>query len=175
MTSFWDPFTFDPFFSDITRPFGGSGDRDRWNTPLLTDTGNQPGALANTGGRGGALTTPSRGWEAFTRAPRLDVTETDKEYIIKADLPGLNKDEVKIHLDNDVLTIEGERKDEREDRDGDRFHIVERTFGRFRRSIRLPPDAQVDNVNAKMENGVLELDIPKNQEVREQRKKVDIQ
>ncbi|KAI9008185.1 heat shock protein Hsp20, partial [Gaertneriomyces semiglobifer] len=88
--------------------------------------------------------------------PRVDFTETDKNYVIKADLPGLDKKDVNISVQDDVLTISGERKNEREEKD-DKRHLVERSYGKFSRSIRLPIDVQVDDAAASMEHGVLQI------------------
>ncbi|KAJ3088349.1 hypothetical protein HK102_008966 [Quaeritorhiza haematococci] len=107
------------------------------------------------------------------RGPRLDVTETDKQYIIKADLPGLTKQDVHINVQDDVLMIEGERKQEKEEKDEKR-HIVERSWGKFSRRIRLPEDVNLGETTAKMENGVLELVFGKKAE-ESRRMKIDIQ
>ncbi|KAI9103016.1 HSP20-like chaperone [Phlyctochytrium arcticum] len=180
----------DPFFDfGFGRPFGMFDTRPM-ERMLLGDstmsgnpsnamtTGNQNNRQLSAGGMG-------PGWETFARGPRLDVTENDKGYCIKvanlvtfsilADLPGVNKNEVNVHLDDDILTIEGERKSDREEKDkSGRTHLIERNFGQFRRSIRLPADAKADNVKAKMENGVLCMEIAKNPEMKEKTKKIDI-
>ncbi|KAJ3334332.1 hypothetical protein HDU76_000025 [Blyttiomyces sp. JEL0837] len=106
---------------------------------------------------------------------RLDFTETDTNYVIHTDVPGINKDEVNITIKDDVLTISGERKSEYEEKDDKKQrHIVERRFGKFSRSVRLPQDVNVDEVNAKMENGVLELTIGKKKVVENDVKKINI-
>jgi HSP20 family molecular chaperone IbpA len=97
----------------------------------------------------------------YFRFPRLDMTETDNDYVIKADLPGLKKENVHVHVQDGVLTIEGERKEERVE-EGETRHFVERSFGRFSRSLRLPQDASIENLQALMNQGVLELKIQKN-------------
>ncbi|KAJ3203291.1 hypothetical protein HDU83_000660 [Entophlyctis luteolus] len=86
----------------------------------------------------------------------LDVSETDKGYVVHADVPGVKKEEVDVHIKDGVLTISGERSNNKEIKDGQR-HVVERSYGKFSRSIRLPEDANADKVTASMENGVLEL------------------
>ncbi|KAJ3334330.1 hypothetical protein HDU76_000023 [Blyttiomyces sp. JEL0837] len=106
---------------------------------------------------------------------RLDFTETDTSYVIHTDVPGINKDEVNITIKDDVLTISGERQSEYEEKDDKKQrHIVERRFGKFSRSVRLPQDVNVDEVNAKMENGVLELTIGKKKVVENDVKKINI-
>ncbi len=91
-----------------------------------------------------------------SRQPRLDVTETDKAYVFHADLPGLAKENVSISIQDHTLTIEGERSAKKEEKNEHR-HIVERSFGKFSRSLALPKDANTKEVKATMEHGVLEL------------------
>ncbi|KAJ3311523.1 hypothetical protein HDU76_003104 [Blyttiomyces sp. JEL0837] len=107
---------------------------------------------------------------------RLDFRETDTNYIIHTDVPGIPKDEVNVTIRDDVLTISGERKSVYEATDDDKKqrHIVERRFGKFSRSVRLPQDVNVDDVNAKMENGVLELRIGKRKGGENDVKKINI-
>lgn len=110
---------------------------------------------------------------AFTRSQLLsmdlDVQETDKAYILHADLPGLAKDQVQINLSPDnVLTIRGERKHEHVDEGagkegaGGKWRRVERSFGRFERSLKLPEGAvEPEHIQARMEHGVLTIEVPK--------------
>ncbi|KAJ3192999.1 hypothetical protein HDU83_000294 [Entophlyctis luteolus] len=91
---------------------------------------------------------------------RIDLTETEKGYLVHADVPGVKKEEVEIVVKDNILTISGERSVNKEIKD-DQRHLVERSFGKFSRSLRLPNDANADNVEASMENGVLELLFPK--------------
>ncbi|KAJ3027278.1 UNVERIFIED_CONTAM: hypothetical protein HDU68_004143 [Siphonaria sp. JEL0065] len=91
---------------------------------------------------------------------RLDLTENDKGYIVHADLPGVKKEEVNITIKDNVLTISGERNSNKETKD-DHRHVVERSFGKFSRSVRLPNDANADAVTATMDHGVLELTLAK--------------
>ena len=93
-------------------------------------------------------------------APALDVEETDKEYLIKADLPAIKKDDVKIAIDHGMLTLEGERKHEKEEK-GRKFHRVERSYGRFMRRLELPMDVDEQKVAAEFKEGVLNVHLPK--------------
>jgi len=91
--------------------------------------------------------------------PAIDVEEKDGAYLVKADLPGLKKDDIHIELRNSVLTLRGERRDEQEE-NKDGYHRVERTFGSFERSLRVPEGVTEKDIHAKYTDGVLELSIP---------------
>ncbi len=91
--------------------------------------------------------------------PAIDVEEKDGAYLVKADLPGLKKDDIHIELRNSVLTLRGERRDEHEEKK-DGYHRVERTFGSFERSLRVPEGVTEKDIHAKYTDGVLELSIP---------------
>lgn len=97
--------------------------------------------------------------------PRVDITEGEKNYLIRADVPGLDKKEISVTVDNGVLTIEGEKKQERKTDEGCYYHF-ERSFGKFSRSFALSEDVDSEHIEAKMENGVLELSIPKTEKAR---------
>src|SRR5437867_10277801 len=86
--------------------------------------------------------------------PLVDITEDDKEYLIKAELPEVKKDDVKVTVENGVLSITGERKFEKEEKDK-RYHRIERSYGSFLRSFALPDDADDTKVNAEFKDGVL--------------------
>src|SRR5881396_3849112 len=94
--------------------------------------------------------------------PLVDITEDDKEYLIKAELPEVKKDDVKVTVESGVLTISGERKFEREEK-GRKYHRVERAYGNFVRSFTLPDDADANKVNAEFKDGVLKVHVTKNE------------
>ena len=103
------------------------------------------------------------GGEALTLAewtPLVDISEDEKESLIKAELPGLKKEEIQVSLDNGMLTISGERKTEREEKTK-KYHRVERAYGRFERSFTLPDKADSTKVNAEFKDGVLQVRLPK--------------
>ena len=103
-----------------------------------------------TAGNGGA-----RRW-----VPAMDLVETDDHFVLKADLPGLSEDDVNIEVEDNVLTVSGERKSEHEDkREG--YVRVERSYGSFRRSLTLPEGVDPEAVSASFDKGVLEVRIPK--------------
>lgn len=94
--------------------------------------------------------------------PSIDVTETDKEIAITAEMPGLERKDVEISLENDVLTIRGEKKMEAEKDDKDKnVHVAERSYGVLYRALQLPPGVDPSSVQATMSNGVLKITIPK--------------
>jgi HSP20 family protein len=94
-------------------------------------------------------------------SPQVDITEDDKEYLIKADLPEMKKDEIKVNVTEGVLTISGERKTEKEEKNK-KFHRIERSYGTFERSFTLPDDANGAKVAAEFKEGVLRVHLPKN-------------
>src|SRR5436190_19955039 len=95
-------------------------------------------------------------------APLVDITEDDKEYLIKAELPEVKKDDVKVAVENGVLTISGERKFEKEEK-GRKYHRVERVYGNFVRSFTLPDDADANKMNAEFKDGVLKVHVTKSE------------
>ncbi|MBW2083600.1 MAG: Hsp20/alpha crystallin family protein [Deltaproteobacteria bacterium] len=92
--------------------------------------------------------------------PSVDLSETNKEYIVRAEIPGVDPKDFDIALNNNVLTIRGERKHEKETKE-ENFHRVERAYGSFTRSIQLPGEVNADKVSANYKNGVLEITLPK--------------
>jgi HSP20 family protein len=97
--------------------------------------------------------------------PLVDITEDDKEYLIKAELPEVKKEEVKVTVENGLLTINGERKFEKEEK-GKQYHRVERAYGSFVRSFSLPDDADSNKVNADFKDGVLRVRVAKSEQAR---------
>src|SRR5213596_3113554 len=92
--------------------------------------------------------------------PLVDITEDDKEYLIKAEVPEVKKDEVKVTVENGVLTLSGERKFEKEEKNK-RYHRVERAYGSFTRSFTFPDDASPGKVSAEFKDGVLTVHLAK--------------
>ncbi|KAL8210721.1 hypothetical protein R6Q57_005158 [Mikania cordata] len=122
----------------------------------------------------GDLPESSRETTAISNA-RIDWRETPEAHVFKADLPGLKKEEVKVEVEDDrVLQISGERTREHEEQDDDKWHRVERTTGKFLRRFRLPENVKMERVTATMENGVLTVTVPKEEEKRPVVKSIDI-
>lgn len=98
-------------------------------------------------------------------APRVDIAETDKSFIIKAEIPEIRKEDVRVTVDNGILTIGGERKLEQEEK-GKKFHRIERHYGKFSRSFTLPDNVDEANIKASFKEGMLTLQIQKIEEVK---------
>ena len=139
----WNPFgSLDPF-------------RKEMDTLLERFFGNSP-----RGAAGG------RGW-----SPQMDVEETAQEFIVKADIPGVDPKAVEVTVENGVLTIRGEKKEEREQKDKN-YHRVERFSGSFYRSVALPPGVDAEKVTATSAHGVITVTVPKKAET--QPKKITV-
>ena len=98
-------------------------------------------------------------------APLVDIVEDAKEYLIKAELPEVKKEEIKVGVQDDVLTITGERKYEKEEK-GKKYHRVERAYGSFARSFTVPEDADGAKVTAEFKDGILKVHLPKTEEAK---------
>lgn len=98
-------------------------------------------------------------------APLVDITEDEKEYLIKAELPEVRKEDVKVTVENRVLSVTGERRLEKEEKDK-KYHRIERAYGSFTRSFTVPDDADDSKVSAEFRDGVLTLRLPKNEKAR---------
>lgn len=101
----------------------------------------------------------------FDWSPTVDIAETSEEFHIKAELPEVKKEDVKLSVDNGVLRIEGERKQEKEEK-GKKFHRVERSYGSFMRTFILPDNVDESKVRAEYKDGVLDVRIPKTEKAK---------
>ena len=110
----------------------------------------------------------SRPW-----VPQVDITEDETAYTITSDLPDLPKESVKVTVEDGVLTVRGERKWEKKT-DTTKVHLVERTYGSFSRSFRLPDDAAGDKVTAQYKEGVLKVVVPKREEAKPRQVEVQV-
>jgi HSP20 family protein len=93
-------------------------------------------------------------------SPSADITETDTAYLIKAEIPGVQKEDVKVTVQDGMLTMQGERKMEKEEK-GKKFHCIERSYGSFVRSFRIPDDADENSVKAEFKDGMLNVTLTK--------------
>lgn len=109
--------------------------------------------------------------ERFT--PSVDITESDKEIRVSAELPGMDEKDIDITLNHDSLTIKGEKREEQEDKGKD-YYRMERSYGSFSRTIPLPAEIETDKVNAHYKKGILTITIPKSAKAIEAKKKITI-
>jgi HSP20 family protein len=107
---------------------------------------------------------------SLMRAPETDVIETQDEIRVQTEMPGLSRDDIELDLENNVLTIRGEKHEERtEDEREGRYHLAERRYGVFTRSFVLPRDVDAERIQADFENGVLTVTIPKSEQAKRRR------
>lgn len=110
-----------------------------------------------------APVTPGSGGTMRRWVPAMDLLETADHFVLRADLPGMTQEDVKIELEDSTLTVSGERKSEHEDKQ-EGYYRVERAFGGFSRSLTLPKGVDAAAVTASFDNGVLEIRVPKPEE-----------
>jgi HSP20 family protein len=134
-----DPFRWDPFkeLEEISDRFN----RIFGRLPVRRESGREAMTVAD--------------W-----APTVDITEDDKEYLIKAEIPEVDRKDVKVTVQDGVLTLTGERKQEKEEK-GKKFHRIERSYGSFVRSFTLPDDVSDDKLKAEFKDGMLLVHLPK--------------
>jgi HSP20 family protein len=105
------------------------------------------------------------GWTEGVWSPTVDVSEDKDNVIIRAEMPGMSKEDVKISIQDNVLTLKGEKKQEKEEKDKN-YHRIERSYGSFCRSFQLPTSVKSDKVKASYKDGVLSVTLPKTEEVK---------
>jgi HSP20 family protein len=138
----------------------------RW-TPMrhLSSLQDEMNRLFNAFARGGNGET---GWAMSTWAPPVDLYETEDALVLKAELPGVSKDDVSVEIHNNTLILRGQRKHEAEVKE-EHFHRVERAYGTFQRAFVLPAVVDQDQVQATYKDGVLELRLPKSEAAKPKR------
>jgi HSP20 family protein len=120
-----------------------------------------------------ALTETDASPAAIGWVPAMEITETPSEMIVSAELPGIEKKDVDISVDDDLLTISGEKAEEKTT-DDKKFHLWERSYGSFRRSFSLPRGVDASKINAEFKNGVLKVHMPKTTEAQAKGRKIEI-
>jgi HSP20 family protein len=123
--------------------------------------------LSSTRGNGGETMTVAD-W-----IPNVDVTEDDKEYLIKVEIPEVDKKDVKVTVQEGMLTIQGERKKEKEEK-GKRYHRMERVYGTFVRSFTLPEDVDEEKIEAEFKDGMLMVRLPKSEKAKPKKLEVKV-
>jgi HSP20 family protein len=106
--------------------------------------------------------------------PSLDVSETKNELVVKAEVPGMDPKDIDISLSDGMLTIKGEKKQEKEEKEAD-YHLVERSYGSFTRSVQLPKEVQSEKINASYKNGILKITLPKSEEAKKKEIKIKVE
>jgi HSP20 family protein len=124
--------------------------------------GRWPGRLGATNG------------DAVEWAPSANISETDKEYLIRAELPAVKKEDVKVTVDDGMITIEGERKQQKEDKN-EKLHRVESFYGHFTRSFSLPESVNESAIRCESKDGVLTVHIPKAESPKQQPKQIKVE
>ena len=130
----WDP------FADMDRFLSGMMPRTGWSSPRL--------AWSEDGGT------------QIEWSPSADISETDQEYLVRAEIPAVKKEDVKVTVEDGMLTICGERRKEKEEK-GERYHRIESLYGSFSRSFSLPENVDSNNIKCEDKDGVLTVHIPK--------------
>jgi len=110
----------------------------------------------------------------FEWSPSADISETDKEYVIRAELPAVRKEDVQVSLEGGVITIKGERKQQKEDKN-EKFHRTESFYGTFERSFSLPDNVKADAVRCESKDGILTVHLPKVETTKEKPRQISIQ
>ncbi len=111
------------------------------------------------------------GFTSGTWSPSVDIFENKENLVIEAELPGMKREDVDVSIENNVLTVRGERKFEKKD-DGDNYHRVERSYGAFTRSFTLPQTVTAEGAKADFTNGVLRVELPKRAETKARKIKI---
>ena len=153
----WHPF--DSLRQEIDRLFDDFG-VGRWRSPLL----------------GRSLFEADPFWRtevSWPKAPAVDVAETDKAYEVTAELPGMDESNIEVKLADDVLTIKGEKKEEKEGNKKD-YYVSERRYGSFQRSFTVPAGVDSSKIEANFKNGVLIVTLPKSAQAQKTEKKIEI-
>jgi HSP20 family protein len=148
-----------------TRPFSPFYDIEQW----FEDTLRKPFSLLSP-----SMIPGMRAAERYELSPSVDIFEEGKEVVMKAEIPGITKDDLKIDLTDNVLTLSGEKKKE-EKVERDDYYRYERSFGSFCRRFELPGDLETEKIKAHFKDGVLEVRIPKTKAAEKKHKKIPIE
>jgi len=116
---------------------------------------------------------PAKAGEEGEFLPSIDLAEKDNELVVKCEVPGMDPKDINISLSDGVLTIRGEKKQEREEKEAD-YHLVERSYGSFSRSIQLPKQVQSEKISASYKNGILKITLPKSEEAKKKEIKIKV-
>ena len=107
-------------------------------------------------------------------SPTVDIFEEGHDIVMKAELPGMKKEDIEVNITDDIITLSGEKKKE-EKIEKKNYHRLERSYGSFVRSFRLPTEVQTEQVKAQFKDGILEIRVPKTEEAKKKEKKVQVE
>ncbi|MFT4994653.1 MAG: HSP20 family protein [Paraglaciecola sp.] len=110
----------------------------------------------------------------FNLNPKVDIMEDDKSYKLSAELPGLDLDNISLDLSDGILTLSGEKKSEKEENKEGNYHLMERSYGYFKRSFSLPPSVEEDKIKADFKKGILSVSMPKSEKAQKLQRKISI-
>ena len=173
----WDPFDiFDDFFYDWPRQA-----RRRGQMSLQQREGgnNDSGRAGKQNGTSSALATPSSTTVPAMIAPRMDFKELPDRYVITAEVAGVPREQIKLELHGDLLTVRGEKKEEHTEEEKDKqgrvvYHRTERAFGSFERSVKLPKNIDKQSVHAACKDGVLTVTVNKAKKDEDERMAIEV-
>lgn len=144
------------------------------NVGSLADLHNQINSLFNEAFTGGGLPDVlGSGIDGGLFRPSLDIRESDKEYNVTLEMPGVTRDDVDVEVRGDALIVRGEKKNEESHEEG-QYQYTERSYGSFQRALTLPEDADSDSIKASFDNGVLKITLPRRDVGGGERKKVEV-
>ena len=106
--------------------------------------------------------------------PKVDIVEDEKSYSLSAELPGLVLDNINLEISDGILTLSGEKKTEKEAGEDSNYHMMERSYGFFKRSFSLPPSVEEDKIKAEFKKGVLHVSMPKSDKAQQKQRKISI-
>jgi HSP20 family protein len=150
----WRPF--EALRREVDRLFEDFGRDDFWRRPFRSLAGLERNLA-----------------KKFIASPAVDVSESSKAYEITAELPGLDEKNIEVSLANGGLTIKGEKKEEKEEKQKD-YHLSERSYGSFERYFTLPESVDSDKIEASFKNGILKVTLPKTAEAQKPAKKIEV-
>lgn len=107
-------------------------------------------------------------------SPSLDIKETDKSYRVVAEIPGVSEKDVELEVSNRVLSIRGEKREDKEEKGDKGYHVMERRYGSFLRSVSLPEDVDESKIEAQVADGLLTVTLPKKKDANSEKKKIAI-
>jgi len=131
------------------------------------------GFLGSSPQRGARDLDPFRGFDLALVSPAMDIAEKKGSYEISAELPGMDEDNIELNVSDGILTIAGEKTNERKEEEKG-YYFQERHYGSFRRSVRVPDDVNVDKIDARFQKGVLKITLPRKPGAAKPKKKIDV-